>query len=73
MRGWAGAECRPMSIDRLQPRRAADRVPNWKAPPYRDLQMQIGEGLKAHYEPPKELPSRLLVLILQMNDGWEEK
>jgi hypothetical protein len=64
-----------MSIDRPQRHRLADRVPDWKgkAPPYRDIQTKIGEGLKAHYEPPKELPHRLLTLLLQMNERWEEK
>jgi hypothetical protein len=61
-----------MSIDR-QPHRAVDRVPDWKAPPYRDIQTKIGEELKAHYEPPKELPHRLLTLLIQMNERWEEK
>jgi hypothetical protein len=51
----------------------ADRVPDWKAPPYRDIQNEIGEGLKAHYEPPKELPPRLLTLLIQMNERREEK
>jgi hypothetical protein len=62
-----------MSIDRPQRHRLADRVPDWKAPPYRDIQTKIGEGLKAHYEPPKELPHRLLTLLIQMNERWEEK
>jgi hypothetical protein len=53
-----------MSIDR-QPQRTADRVPDWKASPYRDIQTKIGEGLKAHYEPPRELPHRLLTLLIQ--------
>jgi hypothetical protein len=61
-----------MSIDR-QPHRTVDRVPDWKAPPYRDIQTKIGEELKAHYEPPKELPHRLLTLLIQMNERWEEK
>jgi hypothetical protein len=62
-----------MSIDRLQRHRLGDRVPDWKAPPYRDIQTKIGEGLKAHYEPPKELPPRLLTLLIQMNERGEEK
>jgi hypothetical protein len=63
-----------MSIDRQpQPHRTADRLPDWKAPPYRDIQTKIGEGLKAHFEPPKELPHRLLTLLSQMNKRWEEK
>jgi hypothetical protein len=41
--------------------------------PYRDIQMKIGEGLKAHYEAPKELPHRLLTLPIQMNEPGEEK
>jgi hypothetical protein len=56
-----------MSIDRLRPHRTADRVPDWKPPSYSDIQMKIGEGLKKHYEPPKELPHRLLTLLAQMN------
>jgi hypothetical protein len=57
-----------MSVHRLQPHRMADRVPDWKAPPYRDIQMKIGEGLKAHYEPPKEMPHLLLTLLIQMDE-----
>jgi hypothetical protein len=63
-----------MSIDRLpRHRRAADRVPDWKAPPYRDIQTKIGEGLRAHYEPPEEMPHRLLTLLIQMDEREEEK
>jgi hypothetical protein len=62
-----------MFIDRLRPRRASHRAPDWKAPPYRDIQMKIGQGLKAHYEPPKKLPHRLLALLMQMNKQHGEK
>jgi hypothetical protein len=62
-----------MSIERLQRHRTVDRVPDWKAPPYRDIQTKIGEGLKAHYEPPKGMPHRLLTLLMQMNEQGEEK
>jgi hypothetical protein len=62
-----------MSIKRSQPHRTAGRVPNWKGRPYRDIQMKIGEGLRAHYEPPKELSHQLLTLLIQMNERWEDK
>jgi hypothetical protein len=62
-----------MSVERLQRHRLADRVPDWKAPPYRDIQTKIGEELKANYEPPRELPHRLLTLLIQMNERWGEK
>jgi hypothetical protein len=63
----------PMSLNRLRSRRTADRVPDRKAPPYRDIQMKIGEGLKDYYEPPKELPHQLLTLLVQINEQWEDK
>jgi hypothetical protein len=69
-RGQNGKQ-RPMSLNRLRSRRTADRMPDWKAPPYRDIQMKIGEGLMADYEPPKELPYRWLTLLVQMNEQSE--
>ena len=37
-------------------------------PLYAEIQKQIGKGLKEHYEPPPELPHRLLTLLMQLND-----
>ncbi len=61
-------------------RRAADRLadrkvlPDWKAPPYRDIEMKIGKGLKAHYDlPMDDLPHRLLTLVLQMDKRPKEE
>ncbi len=53
------------SADRLHDRKA---LPDWKAPPYRSIQMKIGEGLKVHYDlPMDDPPDRLLTLVLQMD------
>lgn len=45
-----------------------DDLPNWNAPPYSAIQTVIGEELKARFEPPGELPYRLLTLLMQMNE-----
>ena len=33
----------------------------------RALQAAIGEELRPHYEPPQELPHRILMLLMQLN------
>ena len=38
-------------------------------PPYRDeIQSKIGEELRARYAVPQELPYRLLVVLMQLNE-----
>jgi hypothetical protein len=62
-----------MSIAHPRQRRTADPLPDWKAPAFRDIQMKIGEGLKAHYDLPMELPHRLLTLLMQITKQQEEE
>jgi hypothetical protein len=38
-----------------------------EALPYRAIEMEIGKELRARYEPPRELPLKLLALLMQMN------
>jgi hypothetical protein len=68
------AKHRPMSIlTAFSGTRAANRVPERKAPHLpRDIQAKIGEGLRAHYEPPQEMPHRLLTLLIQMDEREDE-
>jgi hypothetical protein len=42
------------------------------ATPYREMQKQLGRGLREHYEVPKELPHRLFALLLQINRQEED-
>jgi hypothetical protein len=63
----------PVSIAHPRRRRTADHLPDWKAPTSRDIQMKIGEGLKAHYELPMELPVRLLTLVMQIDERQEQE
>jgi hypothetical protein len=47
-----------------------------EAPPYRAIEMEIGKELRGRYEPPRELPHKLLALLMQMNgnqDGPERR
>jgi len=39
----------------------------WAAPPYREIEMKIGEALRERYKPARELPQRLLVLLTQIS------
>jgi hypothetical protein len=48
-------------------RRDVRWLPTGEEPPYRAIEMQIGKELQARYEPPRELPHRLLALLMQMN------
>jgi hypothetical protein len=45
--------------------------PPWSETPWREIQMQIGQALRQHYELPQELPSQLLALLMQI-DGKQE-
>lgn len=57
-----------MTIRRQQRRKAE---PSWAAPPYREIQNRIGEGLKGQLELPKEMPHRLLTALMQLTDNEE--
>jgi hypothetical protein len=54
------------SSHQRQRRRETRSFPPWAAPPYREIEMKIGEGLRKRYEPPQELPHRLLALVMQI-------
>jgi hypothetical protein len=56
---------------RAQQQRKTRREPYWAAPPYREIQNRIGEGLKEELEIPKELPHRLLTALMQLRDDEE--
>jgi hypothetical protein len=42
--------------------------PNWKALPYGAIQMKIGQELKECCDLPRELPHRLLALLIQLDN-----
>jgi hypothetical protein len=48
-------------------RRDLQFPPAGEAPPYRAIEMEIGKELRGRYEPPRELPHKLLALLMQMN------
>ncbi len=50
---------------------AADRERNDPVTFYQTMQSMIGDGLKAHYEPPKKLSHELFVLMLQLKEHEE--
>jgi hypothetical protein len=54
------------SVHYLQPRRESRSTRPWEAPPYREIEMKIGEGLRKRYAAPQELPHRLLALVMQI-------
>ena len=37
------------------------------------MQIQIGQGLMAHYEVPQGLPHEMLVFLVQLNEQPEDK
>jgi hypothetical protein len=41
-----------------------DNVLYWKAPLFGAIQTRIGQELQARYQPPTELPQRLLALLI---------
>jgi hypothetical protein len=43
---------------------AAEPKPR-RSPPYREIQKRIGMILRQQYAPPKELPYRLLTLVIE--------
>jgi hypothetical protein len=45
---------------------------NSRAPPYREIQMKIGQELKAYYEPQQELPGSLLRLLKRIDNSANE-
>jgi len=53
-------------FNQRQRRREAQSLPPWAAPPYREIELKIGEGLRQRYEPPRELPHQLAALLNQM-------
>jgi hypothetical protein len=54
---------------RRQQHRKAKLPPSGAAPPYREIQNRIGEGLKEQLELPKEMPHRLLTALIQLTDN----
>jgi hypothetical protein len=48
--------------------RANDLDSNAPATLYRVMRMMIGEGLKARYQVPREMPHELFVLLMQLNE-----
>jgi hypothetical protein len=59
-----------MTIRRKQHRKALRRS-YWDAPPYREIQSRIAEGLREQLAPPKDLPHRLLTALMQQTDNEE--
>lgn len=55
------------NIDSLHRRR------HLRPPSYIEIQKQLGEALRKHYEPPPELPHHLLTLMIQLNDKDSDK
>jgi hypothetical protein len=46
--------------------------PPWRAPPYHEIQMRIGAVLRKQYEPPKDLPHRLLTLLREVDKSEDD-
>jgi hypothetical protein len=57
---------RPRQRQRRVPGRPLQ--PNWKALPYGAIQMKIGQELKERCDLPRELPHRLLALLIQLDN-----
>jgi len=59
---------------RFEPSRfEPSHLPYGKAPPYHTIQTKIGQELRARYEPPQELPHRMLALLMQINEQHEQE
>jgi hypothetical protein len=48
-----------------------ERHCTWSAPPWRAIEMKIGEELREWYVPPQELPHTMLTLLLQFSRETE--
>ena len=46
-------------------------LPPWTRPPYREIEMRIGEGLRERYQLPQELFDRMHMLLMCL-DGESE-
>jgi hypothetical protein len=46
--------------------------PHWAAPRYPDIQNRIGSMLREQYELPKDLPHRLLTLMIEVNNTEDD-
>jgi hypothetical protein len=66
---WAGVA----SVLDMTTRRQQHRKPRLHscraAPPYREIQKLIGEGLREQLQLPKELPHQLLAVLLQLTEN----
>jgi len=60
------------SFHQRQRRRETRSFPAWAAPPYREIEIKIGEELRRRWEPPQELPHHLLALMMQMKSHDDE-
>jgi hypothetical protein len=58
-----------MTMRRPQQHRRVEPKPYWAAPPYREIQKRIGEGLREQLELPGEIPHRILTVLMQLNQN----
>jgi hypothetical protein len=61
-----------VSRQQRQRRREMEPLPPWKAPPYRAIEMKIGEEFRERYDAPKGLPHRLFTLVIQLTGQSED-
>ena len=45
----------------------------WDRPPWRAIEMKIGEGLRKRCKPPEKLPPRMLKLLMQITEQTESR
>jgi hypothetical protein len=57
--------------ERWQPRDREWQLSPYDTPPYREIETKIGEDLRLWYEPPQELPHRMLTLLIQLGGRSE--
>ena len=61
-----------MTVQRRQQHYELEPLPyHLDAPPFRQIQARIGEGLRECFEAPSNLPHQLLTLLIQLNRGEE--
>lgn len=66
------SSCRHVADERPKSEQKSAPLGFWQEPHFRAMQTRIGQDLRVLLRPPKELPHRMLTLILQIGKPPEE-
>jgi hypothetical protein len=59
-------------VSRQQRRLEMEPPLPWEAPPYRAIELKIGEELRERYGAPEGLPHQLFTLVVQLTERSED-